>query len=81
MLLVNKNKIQHFPQNIDCLEVWIFQGYLPVCTILFGRFQRRWTVISDDAIFRLIWIYPEVGISSTMANFYIYAQGGGHGDL
>ena len=26
-------------------------------------------MISDDAIFRLIWIYPEVGISSTMANF------------
>ena len=38
-------------------------------------------MISDDAIFRLIWIYPEVGISSTMSNFYIYAQGAGHGDL
>ena len=38
-------------------------------------------MISDNAIFRLIWIHPEEGISSTMSNFYIYAQGGGHGDL
>ena len=69
MLLLKKNNF-YIPQILTVLEVWIFQGFLPftwenqikwmenqmICNILFGNFQRIWTAIWDNAIFKLIYL-------------------------